>query len=97
MKNGTDRWLSRLRDRRHRSKHNQWIHEAGNDGSLNGNGKCAKRLRRLAKKDLKTHALESHREAKAQLGPNLWKHGVIGLAPVGKPRGVKKAAQETIQ
>lgn len=57
---------------------------------IKGHGKCAKRLRRLARKDIKKHTVEHREKVRNELGDNLWKYGMIGLSDVGKPRGVKK-------
>jgi hypothetical protein len=84
---------SNLTKQMNHSRPTQWFEEAEVNGLLKGNGKRAKRLRRLAKKDKrKLKKFTEHREkVRNELGDNLWKYGIIGLADVGKPRGVKKA------
>jgi hypothetical protein len=86
------KWHSNLKERWNTATPTQWFEEAENEGLLNGNGKCAKRLRQLAKRDRRKlkEVTESRKNVRKQFGKKLWKHGMIGLAPVGKPRGVKK-------
>jgi len=95
----TGPWL-KLRPRKIEKTFNQvgharptrWYEEAENNGLMNGKGACAKRLKRLAKKDQRKlkRATENREKVREQLGKHLWKRGITGLATVGKPRGVKK-------
>lgn len=61
---------------------------------INGNGKCAKRLRKLDKRDKRKHRKfkETSEQVRDQFGDDLWKHGIIGSTVAGKPRARKKAA-----
>jgi hypothetical protein len=70
----------------------QWYEEAEADGLLTGNGKRAKRLKQLAKKNRRKQnkRTESRGSVRGQLGKKIWGHEIAGLAVTGKPRGVKK-------
>ena len=78
-----------MREQKNNHRPYNWYDEAKNDGLLNGNGKCAKRLRQLAKQDRRKNKRSTeHREkVKRQLGKDVWKYGMIRLADTPKPRG----------
>jgi hypothetical protein len=69
----------------------QWFEEAEHNGLPEGNGKCARQLRQLAKKDQRKlkEVTENRENVRHQLGKQICKNGLIGLAPIGKPRVVK--------
>ncbi len=85
---------SYLKMRSNQATPSRWWEKAEGDGLLDGHGACARRLRQLAKKD-KRKFKRSHQhwaDVRRQLGEEVWENGMISLGPVGKPRGVKKAA-----
>ena len=92
------KWYSSLKNQMNKSRPTQWYEEAEINGSLEGNGKCAKRLRKLAKRDSRKlkKVTEKREEVRAQLGKDLWKYGMVGLSQAGKPRGIKKSLSEII-
>jgi hypothetical protein len=91
------KWYSSLKKQMNTSRPTRWFEEAEANGLLEGNGKCAKRLRNLAKKDRRKlmKVTEKREEVRSQLGKDLWKYGVVGLSQAGKPRGIKKSMSET--
>lgn len=91
------KWYSGLKKQMNTSRPTQWFEEAENNGLMSGNGECAKRLRMLAKRDRRMgrNTTENREQVRKRLGDK-WKHGIIGLAITGKPRGIKKSLPETI-
>ncbi len=87
-----NKWKKDIEEWKGHARPNHWFEEAENSGLLKGKGKCAKRLKKLAKRDRRKlkKATESRKKVMEQLGEDLWEHGIIGLAKVAKPRAVKK-------
>ncbi len=95
----TGRLVRWIRPRHPHCKPSPWWQDPETESALEGNGQCAKRLRRLVKKDRRKDKHMDWQGVKRELGNRLWKRGIIALSLVGKPRGVKnskRAQPETI-
>jgi hypothetical protein len=67
------KWYSNLKERWNTATTTKWFEEAENEGLLNGNGKCAKRLRQQAKRDRRKlkQVTENRKNVRKQLGKKL--------------------------